>query len=98
MSKVTVVTRPNGARLVTFFCHACSVTHEIELPPEDTRPINVDSPTVYPEFRVEEPAVGEIPATLCRGLIRSGNYKYYPDCTHEFKGKIVPMPDYPALH
>lgn len=96
MSKVLYVTRPNGARIVTFYCHACSVTHEIELPPEDARPINVDSPTIYPEFRVEVPATESTPASLCHRLIRNGNYKYYPDCTHDFKGKIVPMADYPA--
>lgn len=97
MSKAIVTPHEDGSRTVAFYCFACQEVHEIELGPEDQRPINVENPTVYKDWNITTESPEGAVLTRCHGQLRYGKYKFYQDCSHQYKGDTsIPMADYPA--
>lgn len=41
--------------------------------------------------RIQEKDGSKIPAYVCHSFVTNGNMEYLPDCTHELKGKTVPL-------
>lgn len=87
----------NNGFSVSFFCPACNSPHTIDnrkwkLKDEDG--IITISPSVlltgvsdiYPEKN-----------KICHSFVENNKIKYLNDCTHEFAGKEVELPDMPEI-
>lgn len=57
---------------------------------------NLEAPTLSPSILTRiEPYVDGKPTGICHSHLRSGVFEFLGDCTHEFAGQHVPMPDLP---
>ena len=89
-----------------FFCPGCKCGHWFKTtPPEPQWTFNgdIEKPTVRASILVHEhdtilpenDSTGKVTKTFrCHSLVTDGNIQFLDDCTHELKGKIVPLEDF----
>jgi hypothetical protein len=82
------------------YCPGCECLHRIHTTtPNDNGARwrydgNPDRPTFAPSVNIDlSPIKG--PTRRCHYFLRGGFLEYCTDSTHQFKGKIVPLPDIP---
>jgi hypothetical protein len=88
---------------IAYWCQGCDGAHVVYTGdgagPRWTWDGNVDAPTFSPSVRVSysgaDAGVDDAPPALCHTFIRGGVVEFLADCTHEFAGKTVPLPDWP---
>lgn len=88
-----------GGGSVAYWCQGCDDAHVINVGPrEDGRPKwdwdgNRDAPTFSPSVLVthDYPTARDI----CHTFVRSGMVEFLGDCTHQFAGQTLPLPDWP---
>ena len=92
-----------------YWCPGCKSMHEIAVTKRNTSGAswsfdgNALAPTFSPSinYRVNTPDMGEhyqpdIASTVCHHFVRVGMIQFLDDCTHELRGRTVPLPDFPA--
>jgi hypothetical protein len=79
-----------------FYCSGCKCDHGVWTydwdGPKWLFNRNVDYPTVSPSIKITTPSPAGI--KICHSFINNGQIQYLDDCTHEFKGKTIDLPDY----
>ena len=97
---------PTSDNKYVFYCPGCKCGHWFKtIPPEPqwTFNNNMDKPTVRPSILVhshetilpENDATGKVTSTpRCHSFITDGQIQFLDDCTHELKGKTVPLEDF----
>lgn len=96
-----------GGRTLIFFCPACKIAHSVYVDGDNTKGPqwtfngDVDKPTFYPSIKLhwsegvdiydETDDKININERLCHLFIENGVIYFCNDCTHELKGKSVPM-------
>lgn len=57
---------------------------------------NLEAPTLSPSILSRTaPFVDGAPQGVCHSYLKAGVFEFLSDCTHEFAGQHVPMPDLP---
>lgn len=73
-----------------FMCPACKAPHACDkrwgFNGNQEKPTFDGSVLIHPE-----PSIGR---PLCHSHVRDGQIQYGNDCTHEFAGKTVPLPEF----
>lgn len=90
---------PEYSDMLAFRCPACGCDHQVSVgpksfwnPPNWTFNGDRNNPTINPSVLVTRKMPnGE---ERCHSFIRDGKIQYLNDCTHEFAGKTVELPDY----
>jgi hypothetical protein len=69
---------------------------------------NVDKPTFSPSIHIKtgpypdnDSALGSKPMghiDICHYFLREGVLEFLPDCTHDLKGRSIPLPEIPDSH
>lgn len=91
MARVVEGQHPDGKHWAWLFdCPACGCTHFADK--RWTFNGDKDNPTFTPSIRVShrDPKGKE---RVCHFHVRNGAIAYENDCTHEMKGKTVPLPE-----
>ena len=94
MAKVRLNPKTKG--VYQFWCPACNEIHQVWTSVEDgVAPwdynYNMDKPTFSPSIKVEYH--GADCETICHSFVRDGNIQFLTDCTHNFAGKMVELPN-----
>lgn len=80
----------------TFWCPGCKCGHWFQTDGSPSWQFNGDrfeSPTISPSIRVRGGKQGN--DHVCHFFVRNGKIQFLRDCTHELKGKTVPMEHFP---
>lgn len=65
---------------------------------------DVSRPTFSPSIhiRINHPEMSgyqaDIPSETCHYFLKAGSLEFLSDCTHELKGKTVPLPELPPRY
>lgn len=94
--KLRQIIGSNRGRLV-YWCQGCDSPHQVKVV-EGPGPTwswdgNTDAPTFNPSVLVTL----ETPRKTfrCHTFVRGGMVQFLGDCTHEFAGQTLPIPDWP---
>lgn len=93
MSKLLESKKPNGAIVLFFYCPGCKYYHSVTVAP-DTNDIgatwtwngDMEKPTFQPSLLTERGTNRQ-----CHLFVRDGEIQFLDDCSHELRGKTVPM-------
>lgn len=83
----------------TFFCPGCKMLHCVWVhKPNSKNAIwsltgDLECPTFAPSLLVQTTFKGE--PVKCHSFIRAGKIEFLSDCTHEFAGQTIPVPELP---
>jgi hypothetical protein len=89
-----------------FFCPGCQCGHGIKTTGDGPKWAfngDVEKPTISPSILVHEhdtilpenDSTGKVTKTFrCHSFVTDGNIQFLDDCTHELKGKTVPLEDF----
>jgi len=83
----------------TFVCPGCRGHHMIPVP-RWTFNGDLNCPTFTPSInQIENPPDDkyyqpDMPTEICHFTITEGKIQFHADCTHDLKGKTIPLPDY----
>jgi hypothetical protein len=98
MAKVGRITNANETEVSYLFdCPACGIGHSCRIGAQQPGlPLwsfngNLDAPTFHPSLVVRWTR-REL-SVLCHSFIRDGRMQFLSDCTHEFAGRTVEIPD-----
>jgi hypothetical protein len=93
------------------WCPGCNGGHEIDTERANssgskwTFDGDMERPTFSPSInlKINTPDMGAhyqpgVASTVCHYFIRAGQIQFLGDCTHDLRGKTVPMPDIPDGH
>jgi hypothetical protein len=80
-----------------FVCPCSSYLHMLPVNTTATSPAwtmtgDVDAPTISPSILTRW---GKEPEHVCHSFLEAGVFRFLDDCTHQFAGQQVPMPDLP---
>ena len=86
----------NSKKTYTIFCVACKTTHNINCNPDLFGPWSfsgtTNNPTFKPACKIEtKDSTGKL--SICHFQIYGGEIEYLKDCTHQFKGLTIDLPD-----
>lgn len=84
-----------GEQWIAFHCPGCEGGHGIPVsgPRGWTWNGSLDKPTVTPSILVN--VNGGNPTTpVCHSFIKEGNIIFLTDCTHQYAGQIIEIPDW----
>lgn len=76
----------------SFFCPACKIKHSVRTAPwgwngSESAPSFVHSVAVHGVKN----AKNDPTPTVCHSMVKDGQIRFLGDCTHELKGKTVPL-------
>lgn len=79
-----------------FECPGCKMMHSCRVTPISGKPCwtfngDVLKPTFSPSVLVRWQRTGSIPQ-ICHSFVRDGQIEFLMDCTHELRGRTVPLP------
>lgn len=75
-----------------FECPGCNMAHSIKIigdGPKWTFNMDFVKPTFHPSLKVQYGP--EHNRKICHSFVKDGNIQFLGDCTHELKGKTVPL-------
>lgn len=77
---------------LVFYCVACEQPHTIE---ETDFGFNGDyeRPTFDRPIHALTSRVRNRHVTVCNSRVEDGQIEYFPDCTHEYAGKTIELPE-----
>lgn len=90
------------------WCPGCKSGHEINVDKPNASGAkwsfdgNMDAPTFSPSINLQINPKGhkhyqpDVASTVCHYFLRGGELQFLSDCTHDFAGKNVPLPEIPA--
>lgn len=81
-----------GKREFLWFCPGCKCGHAFETP-RWTWNGSFDKPTFSPSLLYER-VIRNDKEVRCHTYVRDGMIQFLSDCTHEFAGKTVPLPEF----
>ena len=78
---------------LTFYCPGCEMEHTVLVERDKDNSssmtyqwcMKMDRPTIFPCFRFE---MGK---KKCHLIVMNGQIKYFSDCTHPLKGRLIDM-------
>jgi hypothetical protein len=78
-----------------FDCPGCKCCHGVWTKKRDNYPHwkfngDLENPTLSPSVLVR---FGPNGSNVCHSFIKNGMIEFLSDCTHDLKGKTVPLPD-----
>lgn len=85
--------------VIMFRCPACDMYHHIKTGtgqgPRWTFDGNVEAPTFMPSVKVSwgDPNNPGHNIRMCHFFVKAGQVKYLTDCSHEFAGQTVDLPN-----
>lgn len=78
-----------------FYCVACDTLHSVTLAPHAHYfNGNLEYPTIRPRVNLKYGACEE-ERQQCHFTLISGELKYFSNCTHEYAGKTIALPEIP---
>lgn len=87
-----------------FDCPACKCSHGVWTTSRNGNNAiwnfngNVNVPSISPSINVTIKADGgKILVSRCHSVITNGMINYCGDCTHEYAGKQIPLPDFDSI-
>lgn len=81
-----------GKKRYCIFCPGCKCGHAFRTGTGEWEfNGDMDKPTVHPSLLVSG---GDDPAYRCHSFIRGGMIEFLTDCSHNLKGKTVPLGDF----
>lgn len=103
MAKILKTTISPHFTRFEFICLGCKSIHRLPANSEIRYNRNPMLPTIRPDltYRVGpikegHPYAGQV--ITCHFRITDGKIRYFHDCTHPLKGKVVDLPDFEELH
>jgi Family of unknown function (DUF6527) len=91
------------------WCPACNTMHEIAVSKKNASGAswsfdgNLTNPTFSPSinYRLNMPDMkgynADAGSRVCHYFITAGKIQYCGDCTHDLRGQVVDLPDFPTL-
>lgn len=105
MAKVNLEDNEVAGTYASIWCVGCKEPHSMPVrgktgsDPERHRwefDNNLEEPTFSPSLLCNKPGPYHYAgAPVCHSYIRKGKMQFLNDCTHEFAGQTVDLPDYP---
>ena len=94
-----VLAKANG--MFFFECPGCEIPHGINC---GTRPgpvwsfgNNLEKPTFSPSILCSYEWGVERKKHVCHSFVRNGDIQFLSDCTHDYAGKTVPIPEWDTV-
>jgi hypothetical protein len=87
--KIKPIEYPDDAKHYVFLCPACNCVHQFKVPPWGFNG-NFESPTLDGSVLV----IGPLENQRCHSLITNGIITFCDDCSHNMKGKSMPVPEF----
>jgi hypothetical protein len=103
MARLSPKLRSVADNHVAYWCQGCEGVHSIRVnaegKPSWTWDGNVDAPTFSPSVLVTysgtDAGEDDAPPEVCHTFINAGMVQFLGDCTHQFAGQTLPLPDWP---
>ena len=95
MPKLKPMARDGAVVGYAFWCQGCNEPHTYYVVNWRNNPVwtfngNLEKPTFTPSLLYRYP-----PEKTCHLFLTDGNIQYLGDCSHELKGRTVPLQDWP---
>lgn len=103
---VQMTTEDDGYRtpVINHWCKACNEVHGFACLGEPflngakwTWDSDVLAPTMTPSMNISYDGEHGVKPYRCHYFLRRGMIEYLDDCTHELKGRTVPLPPIPSM-
>lgn len=95
--------RPEFSDMLCFRCPACGTEHFVSVGPKSFWKIrwqfngDRDKPTINPSILVTADVPADVKITpnirRCHSFVRDGKIQFLGDCTHDYAGKTVELPE-----
>lgn len=90
------------------WCLGCNGSHSIWTKQKNSRGAtwtfdgNFEKPTFSPSIKItyngKDAGIDGWPHTCCHYFIEAGKIRYLNDCTHNFAGKLIDLPEWPQRY
>ncbi|WP_420415936.1 DUF6527 family protein [Marinovum algicola] len=83
---------------VTFDCPGCGWTHMLNVDPNEGKPCwtfngDTEKPTISPSINAWREYGGDRKTQRCHSFVEAGRIRFLGDCTHQFAGQTLALPE-----